>query len=111
MDDLNRAYEGTPFVGIQTTTLDGIPDDIGLRTYCLLQPSSETEVGGMHRIPFDPDPEHPWLRGLKGLAATVVQYYGVNYRDHVTFEPPQSEKAGSDEHGWCTWRYEVECAL
>lgn len=106
MNNLKRHYEGAPFVGIQTTTLDRVPDDIGMRTYCLLRPPSETELGGMRGIPFDPDPEHPWIRGIKGLAATVVQVYGLNYRNHVTFEPPQSQKVGSDEHGWCTMKYE-----
>ena len=99
-------YIGTPFVGKVTTTSDKRADDKGLENYCLLKPSSETELGGMHGIPMRVDPEHPWIFGIKSLAATVVQNYGVDYEDKVTYEAPRSMRTGCEEHGWCTQNYE-----
>jgi len=104
----NLPYKGKPFIGIQITTRDSVQSDKGAKSYCLLQPTTEQDLGGLSSIPTDPRPDiGEWFGGIKGLAATVARQYGENYENHTTFEPPKTQRVGSDEHGWCTRNYET----
>jgi len=97
---LSMEYDGLPFVGIQETVCKSSPRPI--RTYCLFIPLTEHKLGGIHCFPMDPDPEYPWLGGIKGLAATIVEEFGPGYVDLVTFNPPEPSKIPS-----CTITYEM----
>lgn len=100
------SYAGKPFIGLQTTTSVDDSSRKPLRTYCLLTPTTESQLGGMHGIPIGAtDPDHPFFGGIQGLAALVVQNYGPHYEDKTTFKPPEPERIGSDK-GWYMVRYE-----
>lgn len=105
--NFSEPYNGEPFVGlVRTTTIDNLQNLNGMRMYCLLKPTTDKDIGGMHEIPAESHlVEHPWVWGIKGLAAIVISSYGKDYEQKVTFEPPPVRIVGSDENP-CTYHYE-----
>lgn len=99
----SEPYTGQPFIGIQTTLY---LKDRGIRTYCLLNPTQGSKLGGMDAISMEASPDHPFFGGIRGLARTVVQNYGADYEDKTTFNPPNPRRLGSDQNGWCNIVYE-----
>ena len=102
VDENLSPYLGKPFVGIHKITRDNVPNDEGLRSYCLLLPTTDKDIGGMHGIPVDAYLRYPYVKGIESLVRLVQNIFGRDYNPKVTFEPPAPRKSGCKEFGYCT---------